>query len=389
MVQKVKGWRRHALAYRFCRALAAPYFVRRFNYKPQHPDIKGPFLVMANHVTELDFALLGAAFKAPLVFVIGDTLLRAPVVGWLLVALFGAIGKHKGVADATTAMGILRRLRGGQNVCLFPEGNTCFDGRTGPFPEATGSLARAVGATLVTYRISGAHLALPRWGKGIRKGRTFGETVGIYPTETLKEMSPVAINALIARDLAVDDFARQQSEPVAYRGKRLAQGLEHALYWCPACGEIGGISSRDDRVFCQACGLEAQFDPFGAFLGGTPFLNAAQWQDSQRAHLKERLLAAGEDNWVLEDDNLALFERGEGRRLLPIARGTLRMSQSALALGEQVMALEELNSLEIYRKNILLLANREGRRFQLNAQGPFNALKYRDMYHILMEKGRQ
>jgi len=100
-------------------------------------------------------------------------------------------------------------------------------------------------------------------------------------------------------------------------------------------------------------------------------------------------LAAGEDNWVLEDDNLALFERGEGRRLLPIARGTLRMSQSALALGEQVMALEELNSLEIYRKNILLLANREGRRFQLNAQGPFNALKYRDMYHILMEKGRQ
>ncbi|NLG57008.1 MAG: 1-acyl-sn-glycerol-3-phosphate acyltransferase, partial [Clostridiales bacterium] len=129
---------------------------------------------MANHVTELDFALLGAAFKAPLVFVIGDTLLRAPVVGWLLVALFGAIGKHKGVADATTAMGILRRLRGGQNVCLFPEGNTCFDGRTGPFPEATGSLARAVGATLVTYRISGAHLALPRWGKGIRKGRTFG-----------------------------------------------------------------------------------------------------------------------------------------------------------------------------------------------------------------------
>ncbi|MDD4080198.1 MAG: lysophospholipid acyltransferase family protein [Eubacteriales bacterium] len=376
------------MAYRVARALVAPYFVWRFNLMAEKEDPKGPFLLLANHVTELDFALVGAAFKSPLVFVIGDTLLRAPVLGWLLEALFGAIAKHKGIADTGTAMGILRRLRGGQNVCLFPEGNTCFDGRTGPFSDATGGLARAVGATLITYRITGAHLALPRWGKGIRRGLVVGELVGIYSHETLINMTPVEVNALIARDLAVDAFKDQEANPVAYRRKSLAQRLEHALYWCPACGEMGQITSRDNTVICLHCGLKAVFGPYGAFEGGKPFKNPAQWQDSQRARLKELVQAAGEES-VLRDKGLELFQRGGGRRLIPIARGELAMSRPGITIGDRHFLMEELVSLEIYRKNILLLAVRDGGRYQLVPQGPFNALKYRDMFQILREDGRQ
>lgn len=388
MAQQVKGRRRHTLAYRAARALVTPYFVWRFNLKAKKQGAESPFLLLANHVTELDFFLVGAVFKQPLVFVIGDTLLRAPVLGWLLKALFGAIGKDKGIADAGTAMGILRRLRAGQNVCLFPEGNTCFGGRTGPFPEATGNLARAVGATLVTYRISGAHLALPRWGKSIRRGRVTGEIVGKYSPEMLKNMSPVEVNALIARDLQVDAYADQDKSPVAYRGKRLAQGLEHALYWCPACQEVGQITSRDDAVTCRACGLRAVYDPYGAFAGGKPFKNPAQWQDSQRAWLKGRVLAAAEGP-VLGDGDAVLSQRGEGRKLKPVSRGKLAMSRQGLAVGEKTFPLGEIVSLEIYRKNILLLAARDGERYQIVARGPFSALKYRDMYQILGENGRQ
>lgn len=388
MAQQVKGGRRHALAYRVARALVTPYFVRRFNFHTgAEPDIAGPFLLVINHVTELDFMLAGAAFSAPLAFVVGDTLLTAPVVGWLLRVLFGMIPKNKGIADAGTAMGILRRLRGGQNVCLFPEGNTCFDGRTGPFPQGTGSLARAVGVPLVTYRISGAYLALPRWGRGIRTGRTCGQVAGVYPPDKLKAMTPGEINALIARDLSVDAYADQMASPVAYRGKKRAEGLEHALYLCPGCGEIGSLAARDDAVTCSACGLRAVLDEYGAFEGGKPHPHIQAWTDSQRAWLHKRVLAA-QGAPVLEDQDQTLYERGEGRQLLPAARGKLVMDAQELAVGEKRFALSELTSLEIYRKSILLLAASDGKRYQLHSKKPFNALKYRDMFNILKAERR-
>lgn len=385
LAQKTMKKRRYQWAYRAIRALACPYFIWRYRFEAgQAPDIKGPFLLVANHVTELDFMLVGASFKKPLVFVVGDTLLRAPVVGWLLKNFMGVIPKDKGMVDASTAIGILRRLRGGQSVCLFPEGNTCFDGRTGPFPVATGGLARAVGVPLVTYRIRGAYLALPRWGRGIRAGRSRGQVAGVYQPEALKAMSNYEVDALIARDLAVDAYEDQGKEPVAYRGKRRAEGLENALYLCPACRKMGSIRTRDDRVKCHHCGMEAVFDLHGAFVGGLPFPNVRDWVDSQREALYRCVMASGKEP-VLSDADQVLCERGPGRQLIPVARGQMGMSRAGLQVGEKRFALSDLLSLEIYRKNILIMATSDGKRYQVRPDKPFNALKYRDMFHILKE----
>ncbi len=388
MAQRMKGMRRYQAAYRVVRALACPYFVRRFRYEASPvPDIKGPFLLVVNHVTELDFMLVGASFKTPLAFVVGDTLLRAPVVGWLLKKLLGVIPKDKGMVDAGTAMGILRRLRAGQSVCLFPEGNTCFDGRTGPFPVATGGLARAVGVPLVTYRIQGAYLALPRWGRGIRQGRSQGQVVGVYQPDMLKAMSAQEVDALIASDLAVDAYQDQAEQPVAYRGIRRAEGLENALYLCPACQDMGGIRARDERVTCDFCGMETVFDLHGAFAGGQPYRHVRDWVDGQRAELRRRAQAQ-EDAVLLHDAGQTLMARGPGRQLMLVSQGDMMMSREALQVGDKRFLLSELQSLEIYRKNILLLAVSDGKRYQLRSEGPFNALKYRDLYQILKEDGR-
>lgn len=388
MAQQGKGLRRYQAAYRAARAAVCPFFARRFRFEAgKEPDIAGPFLLVVNHVTELDFLLVGAMFQTPLAFVVGDTLLRAPVVGWLLRRVFGVIPKDKGMVDTGTAMGILRRLRAGQSVCLFPEGNTCFDGRTGPFPAGTGGLAQAVGVPLVTCRLSGAYLALPRWGRGIKSGRVSGNVVGIYPPEMLKKMNTVEISAVIARDLAADAFADQQRSPVAYRGKKRAEGLENALYLCPKCRKLDSLGSRDDRVFCRACGLEAALDAFGAFEGGAPYQNPRDWMDDQREWLRQRLQETGEEP-VIGDDDQTLCLKGPGRRLIPAARGRMEMRRKELVIGEKHFAMEELLSLEIYRKNILLAATGDGKRYQLRAKSPFNALKYRDMFRILKADGR-
>ena len=44
------------------------------------------------------------------------------------------------------------------------------------------------GAGLVTSRISGGYLTTPRWGKGIRRGKIFGEVVNVYSAQQIKEL---------------------------------------------------------------------------------------------------------------------------------------------------------------------------------------------------------
>jgi 1-acyl-sn-glycerol-3-phosphate acyltransferase len=78
---------------------------------------------------------------------------------------------------------MMRRLKKGYSVCLFPEGNRSFDGVTRPFPPSTGRVAKACGAALVTFRTEGAYLSNPRWGDTLRRGRVRGRVAGIYPPE--------------------------------------------------------------------------------------------------------------------------------------------------------------------------------------------------------------
>ena len=64
------------------------------------------------------------------------------------------------------------------------------------------------------------------------------------------------------------------------------------------------------------------------------------------------------------------------------------MAREWFQVGERRFLMPEIMSLEIYRKNILLLAAADGKRYQLRADKPFNALKYRDMFQILREERR-
>ncbi|RXM21736.1 hypothetical protein EO238_27485, partial [Citrobacter sp. AAK_AS5] len=68
-----------------------------------------------------------------------------------------------------------------------------------------------------------------------------GYEVGRYSAETLERMTVDEILSLIRRDLHEDAYARQAENQTLYRGKRLAESLETALYVCPQCGRMGTL----------------------------------------------------------------------------------------------------------------------------------------------------
>lgn len=138
-------------------------------------------------------------------------------------------------------------------MCIFAEGDRTFNGVTGPFFTATAKLVRMTGAQLVTFRLEGGYFSSPRWSDTLRKGKFYGHEVNRYSPETLKAMSTEEIDACIARDLHEDAYARQRQSPVRYRGKRLAESLETALYFCPRCGGLGTLKSEGNPAHCTCC----------------------------------------------------------------------------------------------------------------------------------------
>ncbi|MDR0929249.1 MAG: 1-acyl-sn-glycerol-3-phosphate acyltransferase, partial [Oscillospiraceae bacterium] len=182
-----------------------------FGYAHDKPlRLNRPTLILSNHNTDLDPAFLMLAFKNPLHFVASEHVFRWGLVSRLIRFFFQPIARQKGGSDAHAAMEIARTLRRGAHVCLFAEGNRSVDGITAPISPATGMLAKASGADLITFRLTGGYFTQPRWAAGFRRGRMRGEVVGHYPAETLREMTKEAINDIIRRDLREDAYARQR-----------------------------------------------------------------------------------------------------------------------------------------------------------------------------------
>ena len=378
--------KRYAAVYSILRAVLSPLFALRYNYHTRpFPSLPKPCIVIANHTMDLDFMLLGYSFPQPMTFVIGETLFQNKLLRRLLVFIHDPVIISKAGTDGAAVLEILRRLRKGQSICLFAEGNTSFDGVTGPIPKGTAALVRASRANLVTFRVGGGYLTHPRWAYTARRGECRGELARLYPPEELKAMSDEALNAAIARDIHVDAFLDQLRRPVAYKGRQSARGLEHSLYLCPSCKAIGFLYGKGQHIHCQSCGFEARFSPFGSFDKQSPYADIKEWVHAQKSFLKQ--MFETDASAVLRDEGQTLWQIQPDHSLRQVTGGCFMMDRQGLGIGGYHLALHDIAGIAIFRKNLLMFSDKQGVHYQWEALPGQNALKYRDLYQILNDKG--
>ncbi|MCR5663734.1 MAG: 1-acyl-sn-glycerol-3-phosphate acyltransferase [Oscillospiraceae bacterium] len=364
-----RNWR---ALYRLCHR----YICRKFNMTHEDLSVDGPVLLIPNHSCGWDPLLVAMSLPEKQVyFVASEHIFRLGFVSRLLERFLAPIPRKKASSGADTVKACLRHLKAGHSVCLFAEGEQTWDGVSRPVFPATGKLVKSSGATLVTYRIEGAYLSLPRWGKGVRRGRVHGAPVGIYPPETLRSMTPQAINALIERDLYENAWTRQRENPVAFKGRRRAEGLERMLYLCPSCRRIGTLQSRGDRVFCS-CGLDLHYTEEGFFNPCEPFSTLADWDAWQRKTLKTIDFSPSEP--CFSDEGAVLSRIGAGHREELLARGKLLRYADRLECGAFSFPADEIVSMAMVQDHLLLFSFRD-EYYQIRAGKNANLKKYLDL----------
>ena len=374
-------YRRHVWIYRFLSVLVRPVLRAKFNLSGEKLQADGPFLLVSNHVTGWDPLLVGVCLGGrQAYFVASEHIFRLGLLTKVLHWLLAPIPRRKASTGMDTVKACLRHLHAGHSVCLFAEGEQCWDGRTGPIFPATGKLAKSSGAALVTFRLEGGYLSLPRWGKHICRGAVHGHPVGVYSPKELKKLSPQEINALIERDIAEDAWARQRQRPVRYRGKRRAEGMERALYACPGCRRIGTLRTDRDRVFCP-CGFERRYTEYGFFEPREPFETLADWDLWQRELLRARDFAH-EGDLLFQDEGLELKRIQSDHREELLALGTLRQFEDRLECEGQRFPLPEIRSMAMVQTHLLLFSS-GGNYYQLRSSTGVNLRKYLEIWKEL------
>ena len=339
-------------------------------------------LVISNHVTGWDPLLVASgAVKHQMYFVASEHLFRKGWVTKLLHSLVGIIARKKGSSGTDTAMACLRHLRKGHSVCIFGEGEVTWDGTTCPTFAGTGTLARASGAHLVTYRLEGGHLTRPRWARGIRRGKMYGRVVNVYSPETLKSMDADEIAAAIDRDIHEDAYERQAKAPVKYKGMKLANRMEAAIFLCPHCKRIGTIRGKNNTIRCS-CGYHTDVTAYGTFLPPYPFVNFKEWDHFQHEELT-RMYREG-NLPVFSDDAAALVEIGENHVQTPLASGMLTLRDGVLSCVNYQFPLSEISQMAIVQTNILLFSHHE-KYYEIRTKVGVNLRKYLHIFNLMHE----
>ena len=350
------------------------FIVTKFNFKHDRYVPEGPCLVISNHVTNWDPLLMAMSFpKTNLHFVASEHLFRMGFVSRLINFLVAPIARRKGSSGLDAAMSSLRTIKAGGSVGLFAEGECTWDGKSVEIVAATGTLAKASGAPLVTYRIEGGYFTMPRWNAGQRRGKMRGHVVNVYTPEELKKMRPDEVAAAINRDIYEDAQERQKTEKVRFRSKKRAEALESMLCICPECKKAGGLKSEGIYLTCE-CGHKVEFTEYGVFEPAQPFETIGEWDVWQNELITSGEFVHGDE--IFSDEGIYLKKVTDDHGEEILCRDRLSLKDGALHIGGYSFLLEKIHNMGIVRTNRLFF-NYDDIYYEIRTMGRDCLRKYR------------
>ncbi len=213
-----------------------------------------PAIVLANHVALFDPVWLYAAVRGSIHFVTTEDVFRRPFLG-LLLHWYGCFPKRKAAQDFSSVKNIIRVLKRGRPIAVFPEGIRTWDGRLAPIIPGVATLIQKMKVPVITCRQEGAYIAHPRWA---RRWRGFPVTFTfkkLYDPETIPD-DPARIVSDIQEAIRCDDYAIPVDE-TRYRASGLAVDVTRLLYRCPNCQTYEGLKLvrplSSNAIECASC----------------------------------------------------------------------------------------------------------------------------------------
>lgn len=338
--------RPNRLYYRIAQVVS--WFVATFVYhrKIRRNELrgkKGPFVVIANHESMLDFVNLIGTAARPMSFVISYSIFSTlPIKRFLL--KMGVIPKQQFQSTASDLKKMKRVIEDGGIVTIYPAGLMCEDGMSTPIPAATYKFLKWLGVDVYMARTQGAYFVMPKWSKKIRPGRTYMDIYQLFTAQELAQMDVDAVREKAEAALLFDSYREQEKNLTRFKNGDDIEGLENVLYQCPCCKQEFTMKVKDtNTIYCGQCGFEQVSDRHGFLHNhkgtGEELRYVSDWSKWIYTQLKESI--ARNPEYILTAQTQIHMVDQKTDKFVPSGEGEITLSQDGFVLdgtlhGQQV-----------------------------------------------------
>ena len=177
------------LCYTLSKIIARLFFSLRVVH-PERMIEEGPLIVASNHQSFVDPPLVGICSKRDLYYLARKTLLNIPLLGKLLPHI-NVIPVDRDGNDMSALKTIIRLIRSGKGVVLFPEGTRSPDGSLQRGKQGIGLIIAKSKAPVQPVRVFGAYEAFPK-GSGKISATPLTVVIGEPLRFTPEELDPAS-----------------------------------------------------------------------------------------------------------------------------------------------------------------------------------------------------
>jgi len=124
----------------------------------------GPLIIAVNHASYFDPPLTGICFHRAVYYLARKSLMKWPFFGPLFPQM-NVIPVERDGNDISALREVVRKIKSGNAVVLFPEGTRSTDGSLGEARSGVGFVIAKTGAPVLPMRIFGSFEAFPKDAK--------------------------------------------------------------------------------------------------------------------------------------------------------------------------------------------------------------------------------
>lgn len=245
-------------------------------------DLKGgPYLILLNHVGAYDPIMVSAVFPSHIRWVAGAYLFKTRFMRALLSKGCTAIPKQQGRSDVSMVKNVLKALRDGDSVGLFPEGTRTWDGEMMNISyKPLSKMIRMFKMPVLFVHLEGGFAHQPRWADCKRKGPTIVNVKHLLTADDIASMDLATLMSTVEEYMHFSNDEWKQNREYVYKSPRRAEGLQRLFYLCPNCHSLDSMSTKGNRITCTKCSTATVLDERDNLTSiDVPFTTMRQWHE--------------------------------------------------------------------------------------------------------------
>ena len=335
----------------------------KFNLKIEKNEIKklkGPYVVIANHESSIDFINMVCATNKRITFVISNSFYQSLKIH-KLIKMAGVIAKQQFQTNPSDLKKMKEAISAKRPLVIYPAGLMTANGVATPIPEATGKFIKWLGVDVYVAKTEGSYLTNPKWGKGFRKGKITLNITKFLSKEELKEKNPDQLQKLICDTLYYDAYKNQETNLVKYTNGDNVNGLENVLYWCPKCNkQFKNVIINNNSIKCEHCGNEVYADEYGFLYPKTEndvcFKHPSDWYKELYNNLYKEITTT--ENYCLESNMTLKMLDYKKHQFVEVSKGHIKLDKEKFTLN--FIENNQEKQVEVLIKSIPILPSKPG-----------------------------